>query len=157
MLCTSPIIMMISADVALVFGYQYLIFTTLSFVFQEQYNFSSGMSGVAFLGNGVGTILAVPLVGLGVFGFAVMATLQPVQIYIVSAFSVHAASAMAANNILRNIVGALIPLGGQGLYDALGNGWGNSLLAFIALVFTPIPLLLMKYGERLRRRDRNIQ
>jgi hypothetical protein len=51
----------------------------------------------------------------------------------------------------------VLPLGGQKLYSTLGYGWGNSLLAFIALGLTPLPVLLMRFGERLRKGDRNVQ
>jgi len=32
----------------------------------------------------------------------------------------------------------------------LGLGWGNSLLAFIALAMTPLPFFFIKYGEHIR-------
>jgi MFS family permease len=99
----------------------------------------------------------VPVVGLGVFGFAMMGIFQPAQVYLVNAFPRHSASALAAMNILRSLAGGLLPLAGQGLYDALGMGWGNSLLAFIALAFAPVPFLLKKYGARIRKNDRNVK
>lgn len=40
------------------------------------------------------------------------------------------------------------------MYDALGLGWGNSLLAFIALATVPPTYLLMKNGERIRTSPR---
>lgn len=93
----------------------------------------------------------IPLLGTAVFGMGVIATFMPVQMYLVSAFTVHSASALAAGNVLRSIVGAVLPLAGQGMYAALGSGWGNSLLAFIALVLTLVPFLLIHYGKRLRK------
>jgi hypothetical protein len=99
----------------------------------------------------------IPLLGLGVFGFGIMAIFQPVQIFLVNTFPVHSASALAASNLLRSVVGGVLPLGGQKLYSTLGYGWGNSLLAFIALGLTPLPVLLMRFGERLREGDRNVQ
>lgn len=36
------------------------------------------------------------------------------------------------------------------MYDALGIGWGNSLLGFIALAMLPVPFLIIKKGEWLR-------
>jgi hypothetical protein len=36
------------------------------------------------------------------------------------------------------------------MYDALGLGWGNSLLGFISIAFFPVPFVLYIYGERLR-------
>lgn len=34
--------------------------------------------------------------------------------------------------------------------EKLGLGWGNSLLAFIALAMTPLPFIFIKYGEHIR-------
>lgn len=103
------------------------------------------------------TFLVVPLVGLGVFGFGMMGIFQPVQIYVVNSFDKQAASAMAAATVLRSLVGSLLPLGGQKMYDALGMGWGNSLLAFIAMGLLPVPFLMIKYGARMRRADPNLR
>ena len=79
---------------------------------------------------------------------------MPIQTYLVDAFTIHAASALAANTVLRSLVGALLPLAGQRMYDSLGLGWGNSLLAFIAVSLCPIPWILYKYGERIRKSKR---
>jgi hypothetical protein len=75
-----------------------------------------------------------------------------VQTYLVDAFEQYAASAIAANMVLRNLVGALLPLGGRRLFESLGIGWGNSLLAFIGIALLPCLLLLYTYGERIRRK-----
>ena len=79
---------------------------------------------------------------------------MPITTYLVDAFTVHAASALAANALLRSLAGALLPLAGQKMYATLGLGWGNSLLAFIALVMCPIPWIFYKYGERIRTSPR---
>ena len=76
---------------------------------------------------------------------------MPNQTYLVAAFTLHSASALAANTVLRSIVAAVLPLAGPAMYQALGLGWGNSLLAFIALVLCPIPWILYRYGEQLRK------
>lgn len=94
-----------------------------------------------------------PIIGTGILGLGLIATTIPVQSYLVDAFGIHAASAIAASTVVRNISGAVLPLAGPPLYNKLGLGWGNSVLGFIALAFTPVPLLLMKFGERLRSRD----
>jgi len=73
-----------------------------------------------------------------------------INTYLIDAFTIHAASAMAANTILRSIFGAVLPLCGLDMYNKLGLGWGNSLLAFIALAMVPIPFLFSTYGERIR-------
>lgn len=42
MLFLSPIVLLLSLYVAVVYGYLYLLFTTISSVFQKRYNFSQG-------------------------------------------------------------------------------------------------------------------
>ncbi len=75
-----------------------------------------------------------------------------IQLYLVDAFSIYAASALAANTVVRSIAGAILPLAGLSMYSALGAGWGNSLLGFIALAMIPIPFLIQRYGEFLRKK-----
>lgn len=78
---------------------------------------------------------------------------MPAQIYLVNAFGAQgAASALAANTVLRSLFGTFLPLAGPSLYSALGLGWGNSLLGFLAVVFTPVPFLFYRYGEWMRER-----
>lgn len=77
-----------------------------------------------------------------------------VSAYLVDAYTLHSASAMAANTVLRSIFGAVLPLAGVRMYDTLGLGWGNSLLAFIAVALAPVPVLFFKYGERIRTSKR---
>jgi hypothetical protein len=72
--------------------------------------------------------------------------------YLVDAYTRYAASAIAASRVLQSVVGAVLPLAGQPMYERLGLGWGNSVLGFIALVFIPVPWLFFKYGEALRTR-----
>lgn len=72
--------------------------------------------------------------------------------YLVDAFTTYAASALAANTVMRSIAGAVLPLAGLQMYEKLGMGWGNSLLGFIALGLIPVPFLILKYGEFLRRK-----
>ena len=59
---------------------------------------------------------------------------------------------MAASTVLRCIFGAVLPLAGGSMYDKLGLGWGNSLLAFIALAFMPVPVLFYRHGEYIRKK-----
>lgn len=70
--------------------------------------------------------------------------------YLVDVFTVHAASAMAANTVMRSLFAAVIPLAGPTMYAQLGYGWGASVLGFISMACIPIPFLFLKYGEWLR-------
>ena len=70
------------------------------------------------------------------------------------AFPASTASASASSFLLRGLFAFAFPLFGPTLYTRLGYGWGNSLLGFVALaIAVPVPVVLWKYGERLRKRD----
>jgi MFS family permease len=93
----------------------------------------------------------VPQIGTAVTGFGSILIFIGIQTYLIDIFEEYAASAVGANAVLRGTVGALLPLSGLNLYSALGWGWGNSLLGFIALVFAPVPLIFGMYGARIRK------
>lgn len=63
MLFFSPIVFLMSLYISVNYGILYLFFTTMTFVFEGQYHFSSGSVGLAYLGMGVGMIF-----GMGVLG-----------------------------------------------------------------------------------------
>jgi MFS family permease len=93
----------------------------------------------------------VPQLGTAVTGFGSILVFVAVQTYLIDAFEEYAASVVGANAVLRGTAGALIPLCGLDLYHALGWGWGNSLLGFLALAFAPVPWVVGRYGAKLRR------
>lgn len=92
----------------------------------------------------------VPLIGTAIVGFSMLLSVLPTENYLVDVYELHGASAVAAGVILRAIFGAVLPLAGPLLYDSLGVGWGNSVLAFITTAFIPALVLLMRYSERIR-------
>lgn len=92
----------------------------------------------------------VPLVGTAFVGAGIMGCMIPTSTYLIDAFQIFAASAIAANGLMRSLLGALLPLGGLDMYDKLGLGWGNSLLAFVALALIPVPVLFRIHGEKIR-------
>jgi hypothetical protein len=75
---------------------------------------------------------------------------MPATTYLVDAYTIHAASVSAAATVFRSLLGSLLPLAGNSMYDALGVGWGTSLLGFIAVAFIPVPVIFWKFGERIR-------
>ncbi|GMK59011.1 hypothetical protein CspeluHIS016_0700260 [Cutaneotrichosporon spelunceum] len=71
--------------------------------------------------------------------------------YLVDMFCHNAASVLAGGTVVRSIMGVVLPLTTLDMYDALGVNWASTLVAFLCLVFVPVPLVLMKYGRRIRR------
>lgn len=95
----------------------------------------------------------VPIIGTFIIGLGALFVVMPTQVYLVDAFGAQAAaSALAANLVVRSPFGAFLDLSAAPLYDKLGLGWGNSVLGFICLAFTPVPWLFYQYGEFLRKR-----
>ncbi|KAJ5796548.1 MFS multidrug transporter [Penicillium psychrosexuale] len=207
----SPIVFVSSIYVGIVYGYQYLMFSTFTRVFEDQYGWPTKSSGLSFLGIGIGSLLGlfvigaasdrilkakskptpeapsggmkpeyrlpplvvgafcipaglfmygwstyykkhwiVPLIGTAIMGIGNIAVFMCITSYLVDAFTIYAASALAANTVVRSIMGALLPLAGPAMYDSMGLGWGNSLLGFIAVVCIPVPWVMIRYGERMR-------
>ncbi|KAJ6088813.1 MFS general substrate transporter [Penicillium sp. IBT 16267x] len=93
-----------------------------------------------------------PIIGLAPFGFGMIGIFAPIQTYFIDVSGQYAASAVAGLTAIRCIFGAFLPLAGPSMYDALGLGWGNSLLGFIALGLTPVPALIYEYGGAIRQK-----
>lgn len=203
----SPVVLVFSIIAAIVYGTVYLLFTTMTQVFEDQYGISKSDVGLTYLAMGLGQtigtitfglvsdkILAslakggemkpeyrlpplivglclvssgllwygwaaeyahawiVPLLGQVIFGMGIITSFMPITTYMVDAFTPYAASATAANTVLRSIGGALLPLAGPKMYAALGLGWGNTLLAVITLGSVPIAWFVYKNGEKIREK-----
>ena len=74
--------------------------------------------------------------------------------YLIDAYLMVAASAIAANTFLRSFFGAAFPLFATAMFHNLGVNWAGSLLGFLAIAFLPIPFLFYAFGGRLRRMSR---
>ncbi|KAB5588412.1 MFS multidrug transporter [Ceratobasidium theobromae] len=93
----------------------------------------------------------VPDIGVLIFCIGMIASFLCIQTYIVDTYGLHAASAIAALSSLRSVAGFAFPLFAEDMFSTLGIGWGNSLLALIALVVgCPAPFLFYRFGPQLR-------
>ncbi|KAJ6560589.1 major facilitator superfamily domain-containing protein [Mycena vulgaris] len=96
----------------------------------------------------------MPMIGVTIFGFGMMASFLPIQLYLVDTFS-YAASAVAAASVFRSMFGFGFPLFGHEMFQALGTGGGNSLLAGLAIVLgIPFPIYLYYRGAAMRARSK---
>ncbi|CZT08236.1 uncharacterized protein RAG0_13396 [Rhynchosporium agropyri] len=75
----------------------------------------------------------------------------PIQTYTIDSFPTFAASGVAALVVSRCLFGAFLPLAGPIMYEALGLGWGNTVLGFVPVVLIPYPTLIYKFGGRIRK------
>ncbi|KIW31614.1 uncharacterized protein PV07_03241 [Cladophialophora immunda] len=86
------------------------------------------------------------------FGYGFTVIFLAVTNYLIDAYTIFAASVLAANTVLRSLFGAAFPLFTPDMFDALGIHWASSIPAFLALACVPFPFIFRKYGARIRSR-----
>ena len=73
--------------------------------------------------------------------------------YLVDAYLMFAASAIAGNTFLRSLAGATFPLFARQMFNGMGIQWAAPLLGCVAAVLAPIPFIFYYYGARIRQRS----
>lgn len=93
--------------------------------------------------------------GVTLFSVGGFAVSQSLLAYLLDEFGEHSASAGAAERILAYVMGFVFPIFAPQLYERLGYGWGNTLLAllFVVLDWPAVPIL-WKLGPQIRAIDR---
>ncbi len=94
--------------------------------------------------------ILLPIFGTGIVFFSFILCSISTTGYLVDAFEDYSGSALAVMVVMRGLGATFLPMAGPALYNGLGLGWGNSLLAFVMIALLPIPLLVMKFGYRMR-------
>ncbi|TDL15898.1 MFS polyamine transporter [Rickenella mellea] len=93
----------------------------------------------------------LPDIGIAILGAGMNLNIQGIQTYIIEAFSLYSASALATVTCLRSLTGFGFPLFAPAMYDALGYGKSGTILASAAILLgCPAPFLFWHYGERIR-------
>ncbi|KAH6623008.1 major facilitator superfamily domain-containing protein [Chaetomium tenue] len=73
--------------------------------------------------------------------------------YLVDAYLMFAASAIAGNTFLRSLAGAGFPLFSRYMFEGMGIQWASTLLGCIAVALVPIPVVFWLYGHNIRARS----
>lgn len=109
-------------------------------------------------------------------GFGIYTVFLQAVNYIIDAYLVFAASAVAANTVVRSIFGAIFPLWASYMFDGklflqhtatsaqelltltdapgLGIRYSMTFLGCFAALFMPMPFILYRYGDRIRARSK---
>lgn len=96
----------------------------------------------------------LPNIGAFIFCFGTIMGMQVMQTYTIDAYPRYAASAIATINVAKSITGFAFPLFAPAMYDGLGYGWGNAILAIASLVIGAIASpILWWYGSKLRSKS----
>lgn len=86
-------------------------------------------------------------------GFGLMAIFLQSLNYLVDAYLMFAASAIAANTFLRSLCGAGFPLFATYMFNGMGVQWAGTLLGCVAAVLVPVPILFYLKGAKIRERS----
>ncbi|OAK99024.1 MFS general substrate transporter [Phaeosphaeriaceae sp. SRC1lsM3a] len=97
----------------------------------------------------------MPIIGTSFFGIAAFTLFNAVLPYLSDAYPDSVASVLAGNDLMRSAFGAGFPLFATAMYKKLGINWASSLLAFLGIVFIPIPFALYKWGKTIRNKSKN--
>lgn len=96
----------------------------------------------------------VPTVAGSFIGFGLIGIFLPCLNYIIESYLLLAASAVAANTFLRSAFGACFPLFAGYMFKGMGTNWAGLLLGLFAAALVPVPLVLLKYGKRIREKSK---
>ncbi|KZT11514.1 MFS general substrate transporter [Laetiporus sulphureus 93-53] len=96
----------------------------------------------------------LPVIAGGFFGMGVALIIQGVTQYLMDAYRMYGASAIAATVVLRSICAAIFPEVVPIMYQRLGDGWACTVFAFLVTACMPLPFLFFKYGAWVRRHSK---
>lgn len=74
--------------------------------------------------------------------------------YIVDTYTAYAASALAANTVLRSACAAASPLFTDYMFNALGVGGAASLIGAVGVLLMPMPFIFYRYGAAIRSKSK---
>ncbi|KAF7194006.1 putative transporter [Pseudocercospora fuligena] len=86
-------------------------------------------------------------------GFGIMSIFLQCLNYLIDAYLMFAASAIAANTFLRSLAGAGFPLFATQMINGMGVQWAGTLLGCVALACVPMPILFYLKGAKIRERS----
>lgn len=95
----------------------------------------------------------VPIIAGALFGVSSHVIFLIVSDYTVASYSIYAASAIAAQSFMRELMCGSFTIITEIMYNNVGYQWSSTILAFIAVPLSIIPLVLYKFGPIIRRRS----
>jgi signal transduction histidine kinase len=99
----------------------------------------------------------VPTLAGILFGMGYLCLFMALLNYLVDAYEIFAASAMAAASLSRSSFGAVLPFAARPMYKAMGVAWATSLLGFFSLALCIVPFVFVRWGGRMRDRSQFCQ
>lgn len=98
--------------------------------------------------------LAAPIIVLFFMGYGLTASNQVLNVLMVDIYPGKAATATAANNLVRCELGAAASAAIIPMIKGMGTGWSFTLLSLLYLASTPTLFFVSKYGIRWRQEQK---
>jgi multidrug resistance protein len=96
----------------------------------------------------------LPNIGCAIYTAGCYICSSCVSVYTIDAYTTYAASAVSTNLVLRSIFSAFFPLFAPYMFEAVGYGYGATILACgISVVGCITALVLWFWGERIREKS----
>jgi DHA1 family multidrug resistance protein-like MFS transporter len=86
-------------------------------------------------------------------GFGLFSIFLQLLNYIIDAYLMFAASAIAGNTFMRSLFGAIFPLFARYMYEGIGINYGQTLVGSIAVVLVPLPFVFYFYGRKIHAKS----
>jgi len=116
-------------------------------------SFSIGLFWFGWTGNYESVHWIVPTLSGLMTGFGIMSIFLQSLNYLVDAYLMFAASAIAANTFLRSLCGAGFPLFATQMFRGMGINWASTLLGCVAAIAVPVPVWFYLRGGKLREKS----
>jgi hypothetical protein len=97
--------------------------------------------------------IAGPCIAGFLVGFGFIFLYNAANNYLVDSYQQMAASALAAQTLLRSLWGAGVVLFTRRMYEGVGVTWAGVLLSAVAALMCGVPWAFWVWGERIRRRS----
>ena len=95
-------------------------------------------------------------IGSAILSFGLTTLGQVMLAYVIDAYAEHTSSAQAGAQSVGSLTAFGFPLFAPRMYEALGYGGGNTLLAGLAvMICVPAPVVLWRYGAQLREKAKD--
>ncbi|KAK8084378.1 bicyclomycin resistance protein [Apiospora hydei] len=179
MLATEPILLLVSLYMSFVYGLTYCLLAGFPYVFEDIHGMRPGVGGLPFLALAVGQAAGVGFVlsqqkeyarrlkengDVPVPEWRLRPTLVGAPVFAGGSSGSggrglrqrsigRAASAVAANIILRSSIAAGFPLFSTQMFKGMGAQYACTLLGGLAALMIPIPIAFRIYGPRLREKS----
>ncbi|GAB1313141.1 Fluconazole resistance protein [Madurella fahalii] len=116
-------------------------------------SFAAGLFWFGWSGYNKEIHWIVPTLSGLLSGFGLASIFLQALNYLVDAYLMFAASAIAGNTFLRSLAGAGFPLFSRYMFEGMGIQWASTLLGCVAAALVPIPIVFYLYGHKIRARS----